>query len=897
MILEGNTRGFGAELARHLLNPRDNDHVTVHGIDGFVADDLFGAFAEAEAIAQATQSQKYLFSLSLNQPQDQLVSVDLFEATIVGAEKQLGLVGQPRAIVFHEKNGRRHAHVVWSRIDVASMTAINMPHYKRKLTRQAHEIYLEQGWDVPKGFERFEERDPLNASRQEALQAKRAGRDRAALKAMFRECWEQSDSGAAFAAALHARGYVLARGTRRGVVAVDADGKVWSLSRWCGIKPRELARKVGDLEHLPDVETATKQARGMPLPDRATPDLAFEQKRKDLVEQQRAERTALLAAQEVRRVERLTSKPKGLRAAFLKVTGRYADVIAEREAAAKLAQQQDRAEQQRLIDRHLAARRALDRDLGPDKSVDHTARDPRQRLEIQPEPTGLNKNRLLAKPDLILAELSKTKADFTRTDVLRGLADHIGDPATLSKTADRALASSQAVRLPGDGGSSKAQRYTTLDYQLAEDTLHANAHILRDSQGPRVSVKHAHEAITAQNTAMRRAFGGQLSDEQTAAIKHVLGEQQLSQVVGLAGAGKSTMLATAADAWRRQGINVHGAALAGKAAEGLQEAANIPSRTLASFEMSWANGHNPISTGDVLVVDEAGMIGTRQLARITAKMQEVGAKLVLVGDPDQLQPIEAGTPFRNLVDRHGAASLTEVRRQTKDWQRHATHNLSQGNTAQAVATYRKKGAVSDHVTQDDAIEALAERYAMDTLHSSKDAARIALAHKRKDVHALNQAIRGALRSEQDQTDDVLLQTDTGKRAFGNGDRIVFTRNDKELGVKNGMLGTVRRATDGKVTVELDGGLDHRITFDPRAYKSFDHGYAVTIHKSQGVTVDQAYVLGSRSMDQHLAYVAMTRHREEMQLFTSAEDRPSWAQDHGRNMAQRQLRNRGGPSRG
>ncbi|MEO0379299.1 MAG: AAA family ATPase [Pseudomonadota bacterium] len=897
MILEGNTRGFGAELARHLLNPRDNDHVTVHGVEGFVADDLFGAFAEAEAIAQATQCQKYLFSLSLNPPQDQPVSVDLFEATIAEAEQELGLVGQPRVIVFHEKNGRRHAHVVWSRIDVASMTAINMPHYKRKLTRQAHQIYLQQGWDVPKGFERFEDRDPLNMSRQEAQQAKWTGRDRAALKAMFRGCWEQSDSGPAFAAALHAQGYVLARGTRRGVVAVDAEGKVWSLSRWCGVKSRELARKVGDLDRLPDVEAAAALARRLPSRHNAPPDPTIEQNRQELVKQQRAERAALLAAQEVRRVERLKAKPAGLRAAFLKMTGRYASVVAEREAAAKAAQVQDRAEQQRLIDQHLAARRALDRDLGLTKSVDHAGRDPRQRLEIRRDPTGLSKDSLLAQPDLILAELSKTKADFTRTDVMRGLAGYMDDPATLSKTADQALASPDAVKLPGDAAAATGPRYTTLDYQLAEDRLHTNAHILAQSQGPRVSAKHTQEAIAAQNAVMRRAFGGELSDEQSAAIKHVLGDQQLGQVVGLAGAGKSTMLATAADAWRREGITVHGAALAGKAAEGLQEASNIPSRTLASFEMSWANGHEPITKGDVLVVDEAGMIGTRQLARVTAKMQEVGAKLVLVGDPDQLQPIEAGTPFRDLVDRNGAATLKEVRRQKEDWQRRATHDLSQGNTAIAVAAYRKAGVVSDHIKQDDAVEALAERYAIDTLRSHKDTARIALSHKRKDVHALNQSIRTALRGESDQAEDVLLQTGTGKRAFGSGDRIVFTRNHKELGVKNGMLGTVHRATEGKVTVPLDGASDHRLTFDPREYQSFDHGYAVTIHKSQGVTVDQAYVLGSRSMDEHLAYVAMTRHREEMQLFTSAEDRPSWARDNVREIAQRQAKNTGGPSRG
>jgi len=277
----------------------------------------------------------------------------------------------------------------------------------------------------------------------------------------------------------------------------------------------------------------------------------------------------------------------------------------------------------------------------------------------------------------------------------------------------------------------------------------------------------------------------------------------------------------------------------------------------------------------VLVIDEAGMIGTRQLSRVASKIEEIGATLVLVGDPDQLQPIEAGTPFRDLVDRHGAARLSEVHRQQSDWQREATQSLARGETSQAVEVYRRKGSTSVHQTQDEAIEALAERYAMDALADEAGRPRLALAHKRMDVHKLNQAIRASVRSEDRAQNDLLFQTETGKRAFGAEDRIVFTRNDKELGVKNGMLGTVRQASNGKMVVHIDGDEAQKVTFDPTIFRSFDHGYAVTIHKSQGVTVDQAYVLGSRSMDKHLAYVAMTRHREDVRLYTSAEDRPSW----------------------
>lgn len=235
MILEGNERAYGAELARHLMNPRDNDHVTVHSIEGFVADDLFGAFAEAEAISGATKCQKYLFSLSLNPPPSESVSVDQLEDAIAKAEKHLGLEGQPRAVVLHEKDGRQHAHAVWSKIDTDQMKAINLPHYKRKLTDLSREIYLEHGWNMPDGFRKREDRDPLNTSRAESQQAKRLKRDRAATKAMFRACWECSDSREAFEAALKEQGFALARGDRRGFVGVDANGKTWSLSRWCGV--------------------------------------------------------------------------------------------------------------------------------------------------------------------------------------------------------------------------------------------------------------------------------------------------------------------------------------------------------------------------------------------------------------------------------------------------------------------------------------------------------------------------------------------------------------------------------------------------------------------------------------------------------------------------------------
>ena len=288
------------------------------------------------------------------------------------------------------------------------------------------------------------------------------------------------------------------------------------------------------------------------------------------------------------------------------------------------------------------------------------------------------------------------------------------------------------------------------------------------------------------------------------------------------------------------------------------------------------------------------MLGTRQLSRVTAKCQEIGAKLLLVGDPDQLQPIEAGTPFRDLVDIHGAAKLTEIHRQREDWQKQASRDLAEGKTDQALRNYKDRKAIKQSGDVSEAMEALVEHYAIDHAATGTSETRLAFAHRRKDVHALNQGIRKALRGE-DCEEDVMLSTATGKRAFAPGDRLVFARNDKELGVKNGMLGTVEAVSDGKLRVSLDGDTERRVAFNPRSYYHFDHGYAVTIHKSQGATVDAAYVLASRSMDKHLTYVAMTRHRDKLQIYSAREDEPKWMRrlDQERSQA----RPRAGPSRG
>ena len=255
MIIKAKERGGGAQLARYLLTMRENDHVEPHEVRGFVSDDLRSAFLEADAIAAGTRCTNHLFSISLNPPQAATVSAEEFESAANEVERKLGLEGQPRAIVFHEKDGRRHAHVVWSRIDAERMRAINLSHYKLHLRDASRELFRTHGWEMPKGLRDWRERDPLTFSREEWQQARRAGLDPKHIKALFQECWERSDTGASLAQALKERGFTLARGDRRGVVAVDYRGEVYAVARQAGVKMKDVVARV-DPETLPSVEDA-----------------------------------------------------------------------------------------------------------------------------------------------------------------------------------------------------------------------------------------------------------------------------------------------------------------------------------------------------------------------------------------------------------------------------------------------------------------------------------------------------------------------------------------------------------------------------------------------------------------------------------------------------------------
>src|SRR5271166_2136034 len=512
-------------------------------------------------------------------------------------------------------------------------------------------------------------------------------------------------------------------------------------------------------------------------------------------------------------------------------------------------------------------------ELGHDLRIDHRS-NAAQGIDLEPQnkigPAGARRNgeRIIAEPERVFSAITRQQSTFTRQDLARMLNRHTVDAEQFAAALAKVEASPALVRVGVDERG--RERLSTREMLAVEQRLEAASFDLAERQGHAVEAGVQAHALAGAERA--------LEGEQLAAFEHVTGGADVSAVVGYAGTGKSTMLGVARAAWEAAGYRVRGAALSGIAAEGLEAGAGIESRTLASLEYGWARERDLLTSRDVLVVDEAGMIGSRQLERVVSAARSAGAKVVLVGDPEQLQAIEAGAAFRAVAERVGAVELSDIRRQRAVWQQEATRELATGRTAAALARYEAAGMVHRHDTLEAALAGLVAGWEA-ARRQNPGESRIMLTHRRVDVRALNEQARALRREAGELGVDHVLSTGRGERVFAEGDRVYFLKNERSLGVKNGTLGTVARIRGNgagvSLAVRLDGpggaGTGRAVAFDLKDYAEIDHGYAATVHKSQGVTVDRAHVLATRGMDRHAAYVGLSRHRDSVSLHWSRDE--------------------------
>jgi hypothetical protein len=461
----------------------------------------------------------------------------------------------------------------------------------------------------------------------------------------------------------------------------------------------------------------------------------------------------------------------------------------------------------------------------------------------------------------VLAQITKTRATFTGRDLDRILSKEI------KSLRDRAEFSRKILSLPDIVALSDAPEATPCRFST-RSILEAEGYVLRAAQGLSRQTSHGVSARAIAAVLRHSRFRG-ITDEQRRALHHATGSGGLALIDGRAGTGKSYTLAAVRTAYEVSGCHVIGLAPTNAVAQDMQRDGFARAGTIHSELFALNSGRTVWNRKTVVIVDEAAMVDTKLMAMVTAHAFHAGAKLILVGDDRQLSSIDHGGMFSVLKERYGAAELTAVRRQTKDDDRRATELMAEGNFFDALERYEAKGAIHWSASQDQARAALVRRWAADTADDPQRS-RFVFAYTNLDVDELNRDLR-RIRDERGELGvPHEFETKHGRASFAAGDRLQITGTNKALGLFNGNAGVIVTIDGVDVTVRLDGKDARLVTFNASAFNEFRHGYAGTIYKGQGRTIDQTYLYHSEHWRSAASYVALSRHRQKAELFVARE---------------------------
>ncbi|MGE3239520.1 MAG: MobF family relaxase [Pirellulales bacterium] len=482
-------------------------------------------------------------------------------------------------------------------------------------------------------------------------------------------------------------------------------------------------------------------------------------------------------------------------------------------------------------------------------------------------------------------EIMASQSHFTERDAMRRVAElaagrGFGSQVLVDAVRNELRTSDSLVRFENQQGE---PRYTTQEMLDIERRMLHSVRKLSANQQHTVSTQNLDKVTKARPT---------ITPEQLRAVEHLTRHSgSVAVVSGMAGTGKTYLLDACREAWERQGYQVHGAALAGKAAKGLEEGAGIKSTTIAAKLHDLEKGFGDtlkhraqqleraardkttyreerftITPKTILVIDEAGMVGTRQLAKLVEAVEQGGGKLVLVGDAKQLQPVEAGGAFSSVGRRVGQAELAHITRQKEDWAREAVHQFARGDAATALKSFAERDLLSVSNSRHEAMQKLVLDWKRDGLAAPKE--NLILTGTNHEAATINQQCQEA--RLQEPYHHVRFSAQVGPTEIHEGDRVLFTKNSRQHRVCNGDLATVQRIDESGKTMlaKLDRG--DTVLVPLKDYQHIQLGYAVTTHKAQGMTVDNAFVLlGGPMQDREITYVQASRARGTTRLYATA----------------------------
>lgn len=472
---------------------------------------------------------------------------------------------------------------------------------------------------------------------------------------------------------------------------------------------------------------------------------------------------------------------------------------------------------------------------------------------------------IIANPEKALEEMTFSQSTINDRDLERYLLKHTADQEQFDEAMAAVLAApGLVVRQDEDGNTT----FTTEDVVRIEKNLIATVERMVNGQPPPASSNKPSEPETDFERVARDVQNSKsMNDGQRKAYDTLVSDQQIGIVNGAAGTGKSYILAAMRETYELTGHTVYGAILQGKTAEDLERDSGIKSSTMHSFISRLDKGTLKLDSKSVVVVDEAGMIGSRQMESILRHVEKTGAKIRLVGDVKQLASVEYGRAFKEVSDRCEVASLTTIMRQKTSWQRTASEQLSRHEIAEPLKAYADNGNVLFSENAAAAQAAVVEKWAG---YRAADPAQslVVLVHTNAERKTLNRLMRDEIKKSGGLQGDIDVSTAEGTLKMAVGESVMFTKGDRELGVKNGTSGTIESIKGDSISVKLDNGKIAILSAKGQADEpnSITYGYASTVHKSQGMTKDRAIILANASMSLENTYVAMSRHKTSLDIF-------------------------------